>query len=173
MVSLSSSMTSVLNILNPTHTSEQGRSQFYCTVDDNQLWYLQVQIRSELASMSEVSVDSPQWDSQHLDTSSGILLLPLPSTMGLGVTSNTQPSHLAGSYQIKQENMNDIRHLQDFAVILFIIGCYQICMIMSALFHTFSSHSQNAHELCLMMDLSGIMASITASFLCGKLYKGQ
>ena len=93
--------------------------------------------------------------------------------MGLGITSHTQQSHLAGLLSIKQENRNNIRHLQDFAVILFIIGCYQICMIMSALFHTFSSHSQNAHELCLMMDLSGIMASITASFLCGKLYKGQ
>jgi len=59
---------------------------------------------------------------------------------------------------------------QDFAVILIIIGCYQICMIMSAVFHTFTSHSQDAHELCLQMDLAGIGASITASFLCGIYY---
>ena len=58
---------------------------------------------------------------------------------------------------------------QDFTVILIIIGCYQICMIMSAVFHTFTSHSQDAHELCLQMDLAGIGASITASFLCGKI----
>ena len=57
----------------------------------------------------------------------------------------------------------------DFTVILVIIGCYQICMIMSAVFHTFSSHSQDAHESCLMLDLAGICASITASFLCGKI----
>lgn len=58
----------------------------------------------------------------------------------------------------------------DFTVILVIIGCYQICMIMSAVFHTFSSHSQDAHESCLMLDLAGICASITASFLCGIYY---
>jgi len=59
---------------------------------------------------------------------------------------------------------------QDFSVILIIIGCYQICMIMSTVFHTFSSHSQDAHELCLMWDLLGIVASVTASFLCGIYY---
>ena len=91
--------------------------------------------------------------------------------MGLGVSADTQQSHLAGQFSRDRNTNYDNLHLQDFAVILFIIGCYQVCMIMSALFHTFSSHSQNAHELCLMMDLSGIMASITASFLCGKCKK--
>ena len=173
MVSLSSSMTSVLNILNPTHTSEQGRSQFYCTVDDNQLWYCRYRsgqswpqcLRSVLTLHNETL---NIWT--HLLGFFFFLSLllwdwvspPIPNRVTWQVC-----------YQIKQENRNNIQHLQDFAVILFIIGCYQICMIMSALFHTFSSHSQNAHELCLMMDLSGIMASITASFLCGKLYKGQ
>ena len=57
---------------------------------------------------------------------------------------------------------------QEFSVILIVIGCYQICMIMSAVFHTFSSHSQDAHESCLKLDLAGIAASITASFLCGE-----
>jgi len=59
---------------------------------------------------------------------------------------------------------------QDFTVILVIIGSYQVCMILSAVFHTFTSHSQDAHEFCLMMDLAGIGASITASFLCGIYY---
>ena len=54
-----------------------------------------------------------------------------------------------------------------------IIGCYQICMILSTVFHTFSSHSQGAHEFCLMMDLAGVMTSITASFLCGMLDKAK
>jgi predicted membrane channel-forming protein YqfA (hemolysin III family) len=59
---------------------------------------------------------------------------------------------------------------QDITVIGIIIGCYQVCMILSAVFHTFSSHSQGAHEFCLMMDLAGVMISITASFLCGIYY---
>ena len=56
---------------------------------------------------------------------------------------------------------------QDFAVILTIISCYQLCMIMSAVFHTFTSHSQEASEFCLLMDLAGIGASITASYISG------
>jgi len=59
---------------------------------------------------------------------------------------------------------------RDFSVILSIIGCYQLCMIMSAVFHTFTAHSQEASEFCLMMDLAGIGASITASFVSGIYY---
>jgi len=59
---------------------------------------------------------------------------------------------------------------QDFAVILTIISCYQLCMIMSAVFHTFTSHSQEASEFCLLMDLAGIGASITASYISGIYY---
>jgi len=59
---------------------------------------------------------------------------------------------------------------QDFAVILTIITCYQLCMIMSVVFHTFTSHSQEASEFCLMMDLAGIGASITASYISGIYY---
>jgi len=59
---------------------------------------------------------------------------------------------------------------QDFAVILTIITCYQLCMIMSAVFHTFTSHSQEASEFCLLMDLAGIGASITASYISGIYY---
>jgi len=59
---------------------------------------------------------------------------------------------------------------QDFAVILTIITCYQLCMIMSAVYHTFNSHSQEASEFCLLMDLGGIGASITASYISGIYY---
>ena len=56
---------------------------------------------------------------------------------------------------------------QDLAVILTIITCYQLCMILSAIFHTFTAHSQEASEFCLLMDLAGIGASITASYISG------
>eukprot|EP00092_Neocalanus_flemingeri_P000826 GFUD01000879.1.p1 GENE.GFUD01000879.1~~GFUD01000879.1.p1 ORF type:complete len:306 (-),score=77.57 GFUD01000879.1:100-1017(-) len=59
---------------------------------------------------------------------------------------------------------------QDFAVILTIITLYQVCMIMSAVFHTFTSHSEEASEFCLQMDLAGIGASVTASYISGIYY---
>jgi len=59
---------------------------------------------------------------------------------------------------------------QDFALILTIIICYQLSMIMSTIFHTFTSHSKEVSEMCLMMDLAGIGACITASYLSGIYY---
>lgn len=58
----------------------------------------------------------------------------------------------------------------DFAVILSIITCYQACMILSAVYHTFSSHSREASDMCLTLDLAGIVASITASYISGIYY---
>ena len=43
----------------------------------------------------------------------------------------------------------------------------QACMVLSAIFHTFNSHSQEASEFCLMLDLGGISCSITASYISG------
>ena len=40
-------------------------------------------------------------------------------------------------------------------------------MVLSAIFHTFNSHSQEASEFCLMLDLGGISCSITASYISG------
>jgi len=58
----------------------------------------------------------------------------------------------------------------DLVVILTIITCYQACMILSVVFHTFTSHSKEASETCLLMDLAGIGASITASYISGIYY---
>ena len=45
---------------------------------------------------------------------------------------------------------------------------HQACMVLSAIFHTFNSHSREASEFCLMLDLGGISCSITASYISGK-----
>jgi len=58
----------------------------------------------------------------------------------------------------------------DFAVILMVISLYQACMVLSALYHTFNAHSKEASEFCLMLDLGGICASITASYISGIYY---
>lgn len=58
----------------------------------------------------------------------------------------------------------------DFAVILTCVTLYQACMLLSAVFHTFNAHSKEASEFCLMLDLGGICASITASFISGIYY---
>jgi len=58
----------------------------------------------------------------------------------------------------------------DFAVILCIITCYQACMILSAVYHTFISHSSETSKFCLTLDLGGIVASISASFISGIYY---
>ena len=41
-------------------------------------------------------------------------------------------------------------------------------MVLSAIFHTFNSHSREASEFCLMLDLGGISCSITASYISGR-----
>lgn len=64
----------------------------------------------------------------------------------------------------------DSSHGLDFAVILTVISLYQACMILSALYHTFNACSQEASEFCLMLDLGGICASITASYISGVYY---
>jgi len=59
---------------------------------------------------------------------------------------------------------------QDFGVILCIISCYQTCMILSAVYHTFAAHSQEVYDTCLFWDLAGIGASITATYISGIYY---
>ena len=57
-------------------------------------------------------------------------------------------------------------HLQPFFPIQTVPP--QACMVLSAIFHTFNSHSREASEFCLMLDLGGISCSITASYISGK-----
>jgi len=58
----------------------------------------------------------------------------------------------------------------DLSVIIICVILYQACMVLSALYHTFNAHSQEAAEFCLMLDLGGICASITASYISGIYY---
>ena len=73
---------------------------------------------------------------------------------------------------------------RDFVIILTVVVLYQVnlipsvyphpsfspqaCMVLSAIFHTFNSHSREASEFCLMLDLGGISCSIPASYISGK-----
>jgi len=59
---------------------------------------------------------------------------------------------------------------RDFVIILTVVVLYQACMVLSAIFHTFNSHSREASEFCLMLDLGGISCSITASYISGIYY---
>ena len=59
---------------------------------------------------------------------------------------------------------------QDFAVILIVITSYQVCMIMSTVYHIFVSHSEEVSEFCVQLDITGIRAAITASYISGIYY---
>lgn len=57
--------------------------------------------------------------------------------------------------------------LSDLAVLTGVLLCYQACMIMSSLFHTFTCHSHNVSQTCLSLDLGGITLALLASYLSG------
>jgi len=58
----------------------------------------------------------------------------------------------------------------DVAVILCIITCYQACMILSTVFHTFGAHSEQVYDKCLYLDLCGIAVSLIATYISGIYY---
>jgi len=58
----------------------------------------------------------------------------------------------------------------DIAVILGIITCYQACMILSVIYHTFTAHSEQVYNTCLYYDLAGIAVSLIATYISGIYY---
>jgi len=58
----------------------------------------------------------------------------------------------------------------DFFVLCTLIICYQACMILSSLYHTFTCHSQQWSENCLTLDLIGITMALLATYLSGIYY---
>ncbi len=60
--------------------------------------------------------------------------------------------------------------LPDLLVLGGVLVCYQLCMIMSSLFHTFTCHSQQVSQRCLSLDLGGITLALLATYLSGIYY---
>jgi len=60
--------------------------------------------------------------------------------------------------------------LADWLVLAAVLVCYQACMILSSLFHTFTCHSEHVSQRCLCLDLAGISLAVLASYLSGVYY---
>ncbi|XP_050547044.1 progestin and adipoQ receptor family member 3-like isoform X2 [Daktulosphaira vitifoliae] len=65
----------------------------------------------------------------------------------------------------------DIRASQfDRLVVVLLLGCFQICMIMSSIYHTFGCKSEKHFHCFLSFDLFGIAMSLLAIYLSGIYY---
>jgi predicted membrane channel-forming protein YqfA (hemolysin III family) len=64
----------------------------------------------------------------------------------------------------------DFISFADLCVLAGVLFCYQACMFLSSLFHTFTCHSQHVSEKCLSLDLAGITLALLASYLSGIYY---
>lgn len=58
----------------------------------------------------------------------------------------------------------------DFFVLVSLIICYQLTMVLSSFYHTFSCHSPKVSENCLSLDLLGITMGLLATYLSGIYY---
>jgi len=70
------------------------------------------------------------------------------------------------SFSLPSDNVS----WHDVAVILCIITCYQVCMILSVTFHTLNAYSASVYDTCLFLDLTGIAASLMATYVSGIYY---
>jgi len=59
----------------------------------------------------------------------------------------------------------------DFAILLFLLICYQATMILSSLYHTFECHSSSeVSSACFALDILGITLGLMATYLSGIYY---
>jgi len=58
----------------------------------------------------------------------------------------------------------------DILVLVGIVVCYQACMFLSSVYHTFCCHSRTVSEKCLSLDLAGITLALLATYLSGVYY---
>jgi predicted membrane channel-forming protein YqfA (hemolysin III family) len=61
-------------------------------------------------------------------------------------------------------------HFGDKVIVAFVLLCFQICMLLSALYHTFSCRSERDCDLFLSFDLFGIALSLLAIYTSGIYY---
>ncbi|XP_063697649.1 progestin and adipoQ receptor family member 3-like [Culicoides brevitarsis] len=60
--------------------------------------------------------------------------------------------------------------LMDYLIIIGCLFCFEICLISSTIYHTFSCRSSNVYECLLTFDLFGIALSLFAIFTSGIYY---
>ena len=58
----------------------------------------------------------------------------------------------------------------DILVLVGVAVCYQACMFLSSVYHTFCCHSRTVSEKCLSLDLAGITLALLATYLSGVYY---
>lgn len=59
---------------------------------------------------------------------------------------------------------------QDKVVAAILIVCFQVCMVMSTIYHTFSCRSEKDYDCFLAFDLLGIALSLIAIYISGIYY---
>lgn len=60
--------------------------------------------------------------------------------------------------------------LVDKIIVGCLLMCFQICFILSTVYHTFSCRSAKAYDICLSYDMFGIALSLLAIFISGIYY---
>ncbi|XP_077287526.1 progestin and adipoQ receptor family member 3 [Arctopsyche grandis] len=85
-------------------------------------------------------------------------------------------SHVFGWFLFLGLTINDLMLLNihasfiDKVVVGVLLSCFQVCMISSSLYHTFSCRSEDTYNCFLMYDLFGIALSLLAIYTSGVYY---
>lgn len=85
-------------------------------------------------------------------------------------------SHIFGWFLFLALGWTDYVYLRDYGssqdkvVAAILIVCFQICMVMSSVYHTFSCCSEKAYDCFLSLDLFGIALSLIAIYISGIYY---
>lgn len=66
--------------------------------------------------------------------------------------------------------LRDYGSTQDKVVAAILIVCFQVCMVMSSVYHTFSCRSEKDYDCFLSLDLFGIALSLIAIYISGIYY---
>ncbi|KAJ3665493.1 hypothetical protein Zmor_000986 [Zophobas morio] len=61
-------------------------------------------------------------------------------------------------------------HFSDKLIVGFVLTCFQICMLLSSMYHTFSCRSARDFDIFLTFDLFGIAMSLLAIYISGIYY---
>uniref|UniRef100_A0A2M4CW18 Putative progestin and adipoq receptor family member iii n=1 Tax=Anopheles darlingi TaxID=43151 RepID=A0A2M4CW18_ANODA len=85
-------------------------------------------------------------------------------------------SHIFGLFVFVALAYNDLAMLQiqagpsDKLIVGMLLVSFQVCMILSSVYHTFSCHSATSYDRLLTFDLFGIALSLLAIFMSGIYY---
>lgn len=85
-------------------------------------------------------------------------------------------SHIFGLFLFVVLTFDDITFLNkhasmtDMVIVGALLICFQMCMILSSVYHTFSCRSEKVYECFLAYDLFGIALSLLAIYISGIYY---